>query len=98
MNIHLGSIAQKIPGARCPKCGRSAEGGTSFGDERPAPQPKAGDFAVCLYCGEIHAYDERLYLRPLTRPERRRIARDPRLKELLTVAADASQALRRKWQ
>ena len=89
--IHIGRIERKIEGAKCPACGYPAEGATAINDSETPRMPKPGDFAICMGCASVHAYDENLHLRALTRPERRRIARDERLSMLMAIAKRAAE-------
>lgn len=98
MEIHLGRIEQRLVGNKCPACGKTAEGGTSIDDQEAARNPKPGDYGVCLYCGGLNRYDERLQLCKVERRERRQLARDPRLKELLAIALRAARLRRQEWQ
>lgn len=55
----------------CPKCSYPANG---FAAQEPGLSISKGDLAVCVNCGEINTYDQRLlnndfYLRPLTDQE-----------------------------
>jgi hypothetical protein len=96
--VHIGSIEKRLVGNKCPSCGRPAEGGTSIDDQRVASMPKPGDFAVCLYCGSLNTYTETLALRKIERTERRRLARDPRMKELIELISWLAEERRRQWQ
>jgi hypothetical protein len=93
--VFLGSVKRQIVGTVCPKCGKPADGGTGMEYTR---DPKPGDWAVCLYCGALNRYDDRLRLYLPSRQERRRLARDPRLRRLLEIAEFAARGVRRTWQ
>jgi hypothetical protein len=98
-DVRVGPVKVRMSGNTCPHCGRTAEGGTAFDiGEDPAKCPKPGDFAVCLYCGKLNTYDDRLRLRAITQQERELIQRDPRLREVLRIAGLAGKKLRRDWQ
>jgi hypothetical protein len=96
--IHIGSIERRMPGNTCPACGKTADGGTSLDDKSAVRMPKPGDYAVCLYCAALNVYDHDLRLRPPTRAERRRVSRDPRLSQLVQIAADTAQRRRQSIQ
>lgn len=97
-DVYIRSVETNMEGNACPRCGRTAEGGTAFDiDEKPSRQPRPGDFAVCLYCGAINAYRDDLKLRPITETEHQYIRRDPRLKEVLRYAELAAKSARRQW-
>jgi hypothetical protein len=74
-----------IPKSRCLNCGEEHTGALdAFGDAKPKP----GDFAVCIKCGHIMAYDKKLRLRNPTRREQIAIAGRPeliRVQKLLTL-------------
>jgi len=97
--VHLSSVARKMPGNKCPTCGRTAEGGTGVDLKGPAARiPTEGDYAVCLYCGALNRYGANLVLRAIDRTERRKLLRDPRLKETMEVVQMIATAKRREWQ
>jgi len=96
--LYVTPITRKLTGTVCPQCGRPADGGTNVDDECPAPSPKPGDYCVCLYCGGFHRYDAALKLVALDRKGRRKLARDPRLSELMAIGAAFAQQRRRSWQ
>lgn len=100
MSINVGSIEERMPGNKCPHCGRSATGGTSAAiGKAPPTKPKPGDFALCLYCGALNRYGEDLALRPTVEAERQELMRDPRLREILPVMEKLAAKYRRgKWQ
>jgi hypothetical protein len=100
--LRVDSIQQRIPGARCPRCGGDADGGTSITDKTTPPQPKPGDIAVCLYCGALNSYEaaktakEGLKLRELTSRELGALATDSRAARLLSVAAQSATEWRKR--
>ena len=96
--IYVGSIKERMIGTKCPKCGRTAEGGTSIDDKQTSPKPKAGDYAVCLYCGALNRYTDGLKLAPVDRTERRKLQRDPRMGELIAIIEKIAAAKRQTWQ
>lgn len=96
--LYVGSITKRLVGVKCPHCGRSAEGGTSIDDKAASKEPKPGDYSVCLYCGTLNRYTERLGLRKVDRTERRKLARDPRLAELTSIIERVAAAKRKEWQ
>lgn len=96
--IHLASIEKKLVGARCPSCGKSAEGGTCIDNREAVRKPKPDDYAVCLYCGSLNQYTRGLALRKVERTERRRMMRDPRLKELTELTMWLAQEHRKQRQ
>jgi len=51
---------------KCPKCGLTFEAFTNLATTRG---PRAGDYTVCVSCGMITVFDERLQQRELTRQE-----------------------------
>lgn len=97
--VFVGSIQTRMIGRHCPKCGRTAEGGSAFDIGQEAPKdPKPGDYAVCLYCATLNRYGNDLKLHSLTKRDHRAILRDPRLREMLEIAASVAQKMRQKWQ
>jgi hypothetical protein len=61
----------RTPPCACLACGKVMDAVTSFdGDHRPKPD----DITICLYCGHVMAFGERLRLRPLTDAEMVEIA------------------------
>lgn len=96
--IYIGSVRQRLEGTKCPRCNRPADGGTSLDHSEHVNQPKSGDFAICLYCGALNVYTESLQLRKIERKERRELARDPKLAELIKLTQTFAEAKRREWQ
>jgi len=96
--LHVGPITERMMGTKCPKCGRTAEGGTSIDDKQVSRKPKAGDYAVCLYCGVLNRYTDGLRLAPVDRTERRKLQRDPRMRDLIAIAEKVGAAKRQEWQ
>lgn len=98
MELHIGSIEKRLTGNKCPHCGKPADGGTSLNDKTAPRTPKAGDFAVCAYCGSICVYTGTLALRRIERKEQRAMLRDPRLKRLMTICQEFVREHRRGIQ
>lgn len=78
-----------IPAGKCLACGAPAEIATSPDDRRPNPEP--GSFTVCLQCGDVAAFDEKLKLRPLTPEEAATAKREPEIL-LIKAAINAMKA------
>ena len=51
----------KVPSMPCPKCGVSNDGATDLSNE--GNKPKAGDFTICIKCGNIGIFTEDLHVR-----------------------------------
>jgi len=47
----------KLPASKCPVCGAPSNRATSLSAAKP---PSAGDIGLCVCCGEILEYDEKL--------------------------------------
>jgi hypothetical protein len=62
----------------CLNCGKILDGATAI-DEEGAVRPTPGAITVCMYCGHLMAFDERLHFRELTDAEIIEIAGDERL-------------------
>jgi hypothetical protein len=97
--VFLGTVKKRMVGNTCRRCGKPADGGTAFDiDQQPPASPKPGDYTICLYCGELSCFDAGMKPVALTRKARRILRRDPRLKRVLEIAADAATKVRRTWQ
>ena len=96
--IQMARVTKRLTGLKCPRCGKTAEGGTNLNDSESVTMPKPGDFAICLYCGSINCYTDTLGLRRIERTEQRRMQRDPRLSKLMEAALDLSRRYRRGVQ
>jgi hypothetical protein len=93
--LFLGRVEKQITGAVCPRCGADADGATGIDDSEPVRAPKPGDLVVCLYCGSFNVYREDLTQREMTAEELASFERDPRLADLLEIAARATLAWRK---
>jgi hypothetical protein len=91
--LFIKSIGQQIPGARCPRCGGNAGGGTAISTDAQT-EPQAGDIALCLYCGSFNRYNADLTQREMTAAELRELERDPGMAQLAEIAARFSM----KWR
>lgn len=96
--IQMARVTKRLTGLKCPRCGKTAEGGTNLNDSESVTMPKPGDFAICLYCGSINRYTEKLGMRRIERTEQRQMQRDPRLSKLMEAALDLSRRYRRGVQ
>ena len=66
--------SRQVPESPCPSCGKTMNAALSVdGGDHPSPN----DITLCLYCGHIMAFDERLHLRNLTDAEIKKAAGDP---------------------
>jgi len=97
--VFLRPVKTKMDGNCCPKCGKSAEGGTAFDTEQPPRRdPIPGDWALCCYCATLNRYGVDLKLRPATEQEKEQVRRDPRLAKVMEYAELAAKKTRRQWQ
>lgn len=72
----LGKPHKMSSEVRCIECGETLNGAAEIGgDDRPVP----GSISICIYCGHIAAFNDKLRLRPLTASEIHEIAGDPRV-------------------
>jgi hypothetical protein len=69
-------VSRKVQASRCKACGYRTDAATSVGSDA---KPKPGDFTVCIRCGHVMAFDDKLKLRNLTSEEMNTIAGDARL-------------------
>lgn len=70
---------RRMPQSNCPACGKAFTATTNaVGDA----SPRAGDWTMCIDCGEMLAFDETLKPRALTEDEQREAAADPRIRKL----------------
>lgn len=60
--------------SHCSDCGRLVDAASGANHDF---KPKSGDITICLYCGHVMAYDNKLLLRELTKEEMIHIAGDP---------------------
>lgn len=69
------------PGSRCLNCGLELTGAAGVVDqtETGVPVPSAGDFTVCIGCGHVMVFDERLNLRQLDDSEAKSMDGDDRI-------------------
>lgn len=52
----------RVPMALCPSCGYASDGAAGMsGNNRPKPD----DLSICLSCGALAAFDERLMLKAI---------------------------------
>jgi hypothetical protein len=79
--------SKKMPLSRCPGCGKALDGASGIGGDF---EPEPGDFTVCITCGHLAVFDQRLMLRNLTEIEIHEIAADRRV--LAVQAARAAIA------
>lgn len=78
----------RLPKDRCTNCKREMDAASVI-DEVYA-RPKPGDFTICISCGHIMAFDDKLRLRELSWREMRQAAGDKRI-------VRASTALKMMW-
>jgi hypothetical protein len=95
--LFIKSIRDEIVGARCPRCGAAADGGTCVDDVEAVHMPKAGDLAICLYCGAFNKYQADLTQREMTGEELRQLEDDPHMAGLLETAARITATWRKKY-
>ena len=69
------------PGSKCLNCGLELTGAAGVVDHMEAGVviPSPGDFTVCIGCGHVMAFDERLNLRELSDSEMRSMDSDDRI-------------------
>lgn len=53
----------------CPSCGYEMDAATELGSENKNSAPNPGDFALCLSCGEILRFDDKLKFRTATQKD-----------------------------
>jgi hypothetical protein len=58
--------------------------------------PKEGDYAVCAYCGAFNRYRDDLSQREATVEELRELEADPRMRELVGLAAEIALKVRKE--
>jgi hypothetical protein len=98
-DLYIDRIPERITGSTCPRCHKQIDGGTRINDEGGgSAQPLPGDFSVCLYCGTLLRYDEQLRSIAVPRAERRKLGRDPRLRQLFEIGEQISERYRRRIQ
>jgi hypothetical protein len=99
-DLHVGHVQERISGNACPKCGKLIDGATGFSDQtyEAPPQPKTGDFSVCLFCGSLLRFNKQLRSVLVTRAERHKMERDSRLKELIGLCESVTARYRRAVQ
>jgi hypothetical protein len=75
---------RRVPASHCSSCGAKLTGVSRVRDqdEPEGPQGEPGAISMCLYCGHLMAFDERLQLRELNDEEIKDIAGDPRIIEM----------------
>jgi hypothetical protein len=81
-----------LPESSCLNCGKVLDGATVV-DEENAVRPVPGSISVCIHCGHVMAFDEKMQFRELTDDEIVEIAGDERL-----VAISRAMAAMRKKQ
>jgi hypothetical protein len=98
--LYINSVRERITGNKCPKCGKQIDGATGLSDEKYSepPQPKPGDLSVCMYCGALLRYDEKLRSMLVPRAERRKMEKDPRFKKLVEICERVAAQHRRNIQ
>jgi hypothetical protein len=84
--VYVKPIQKRVIGARCPRCGGGADGGTGIGTEA-YPEVEAGDIALCVYCGSFNRYLADLQLREMTVEEIRELEGNPGMAQLAELAA-----------
>lgn len=87
MEAKLKISQHEMPPSPCPMCGAQMEGATGIGESGAGPFP--GAWTICLYCGSILRFDDRLAVRLATADEVR--ALDEPSKKLLRIAKQCSQ-------
>lgn len=85
--MRLTDSVEVRPGSQCLKCGLVLTGAAGVVAEANVGvlTPSPGDFSVCIACGHVMAFDERLNVRELTNEEQRSMDEDDRV--LLVQAA-----------
>lgn len=71
-----------LPASECPVCRYEMDAATCV--EREKAEPSAGDFSVCLNCGEMLRFNDILVLKPIPKD----IEIHPKTKELLEKASN----------
>jgi hypothetical protein len=99
-DLYIRSAEQRNTGNKCPKCGKLIDGATGLSDQEYSepPQPKPGDLSVCLHCGALLRYDEKLRSMLVPRAERRKMEKDPRMKKLVELCERFTARHRRTIQ
>jgi hypothetical protein len=97
-DLYVRSAEQGNTGNKCPKCGKGADGATGFNDEEFPKEPQPGDFSVCLFCGALLRYDEKLRSMLVPRALRRKMEKDPRMKKLVEYCERITAEYRRNIQ
>ena len=65
----------------CTSCKKILDGTTCVNDE---VKPNPGDITICMYCGNVMAFDDDLSLRNLTIEEKHMVANDKVTQKLLS--------------
>jgi NMD protein affecting ribosome stability and mRNA decay len=94
--IHARTMDEQIAGARCPRCGKMADGATGINDTSDIRMPKEGDVAICIHCGAFNIYLGDRMQREMTSEELEEFARDPRMADLMEFASRISIAWRKQ--
>jgi RNase P subunit RPR2 len=71
---------QRIKASYCSSCKKVLDGTSCVDDE---DKPKSGDITICLYCGNLMAFNDDLILRQLTEGETSMVANDESIQKLL---------------
>jgi len=76
MKTFLGK-SQRTKPMRCPNCGTVNDSAASVNVEKASVKP--GDVSICIKCGHLAVFTERLKLRDPNDDEIKNMAGDPRL-------------------
>ena len=76
--------AVKLPPDECPVCGGHVDAASKLGGDA---EPKEADATICIHCGSILIFDERLRLRMAEEHERKEI-------EVIPAVRKARDAIR----
>jgi hypothetical protein len=72
----------------CPFCGHMLDRVTA-GPENPEAVPQEGDFTLCIQCGGLLVFDERVRVRPPTNEEQVEAMTYPEVVRVMTAIAKA---------
>jgi hypothetical protein len=90
-----------IQPSACTNCGKVLDGATAVQetvDSRKRKHvPKPGDFTVCIVCGHLMSFDEKLQLRDPTPEEQINVAGDRRLLAIMKAIAMAKAGMKESF-
>jgi hypothetical protein len=91
--MKVGSTTRFKKGSRCLNCKKVLDSATGLdSDETPSP----GDLTVCLTCGHLMVFNEKLKFRELSDEEIVETAGDPRIVKFQNVRARVLERMRKE--